>query len=160
MIELNKLIGTSLLAIALNGCATNKAADVDPAMERLTDIAESILMHDKRLADIRAAQYVEEKGQLPAVSDTSMFPELNQHVSLGVDWHGPLDALVKRLASFCGYETRFLGDKPAGDVLVSVNTDYRRIIDILYDAGVKSGVRAHLTVKASDRVFEVRYVNL
>lgn len=150
-------VGTAVL---LSACSTTSLDmnDPDPASVRLAQVAESIQEHDNDLADIETARYIENNDGGPKGFDVSSFPTLEKVVSLGAAWHGPIDQLVTKLSVLAGLNTpRYLGVKPSGDVIVNVNTDYRRIVDMLHDAGTQAGSRAKVTLKLKERLVEVEY---
>lgn len=151
------LSGVTLIA----GCSTTPL-DInqpDPASVRLAQVAESIQKHDNDLADIEMARYVETHGAGPRAIDVSQMPTLEKVVSLGAAWHGPIDQLVNKLSVLAGLNSpRFLGVKPSSDVIVNIDTDYRRIIDMLHDAGTQAGSRAKVTLKMKERLVEVEYL--
>lgn len=151
-------MGVSLLVSA---CSTTplELNSPDPASVRLAQVAESIQKHDNDLADIEMARYIETNGSGPRAIDVSNLPALEKVVSLGAAWHGPIDQLVNKLSVLAGLNAaRYLGVKPSGDVIVNVNTDYRRIIDMLHDAGTQAGSRAKVTLKMKERLVEVEYI--
>ena len=151
-------MGVSLLVSA---CSTTplELNSPDPASVRLAQVAESIQKHDNDLADIEMARYIEANGSGPRAIDVSGLPALEKVVSLGAAWHGPIDQLVNKLSVLAGLNVpRYLGVKPLGDVIVNVNTDYRRIIDMLHDAGTQAGSRAKVTLKMKERLVEVEYI--
>jgi len=152
------LFGTGVF---ISGCNT-VPLDInqpDPAAVRLAQVAESIQKHDNDLADIEAAKYVEINGRGIQPIDTSFTPTVEKVVSLGTAWHGPLDPLIDKLSVLAGLKSpRYLGVKPSSGVIVNVNTDYRRIIDMLHDAGTQAGSRAHVTLKVKERLIEVEYI--
>lgn len=143
------------------GCSTTQL-DVnqpDPASVRLAQVAESIQKNDNDLADIESARYVETHGTGPKAIDVSQLPTLEKVVSLGTAWHGPIEPLVNKLSVLAGLNPpRILGVKPSADVVVNVNTDYRRIIDMFHDAGTQAGSRAKLTLKMKERLVELEYI--
>lgn len=151
-------MGVSLLVSA---CSTTplELNSPDPASVRLAQVAESIQKHDNDLADIEMARYIETNGSGPRAIDVSNLPALEKVVSLGAAWHGPIDQLVNKLSVLAGLNVpRYLGVKPSGDVIVNVHTDYRRIIDMLHDAGTQAGSRAKVTLKMKERLVEVEYI--
>lgn len=147
--------------VGMVGCST-VSLDVnepDPASVRLAQVAESIQGHSNDLAAIEMARYVEENGSAPRSVDISRLPSLENVVSLGAAWHGPIDKLIDKLSLLGGLNPpRYLGVKPSGDVIVNVDTDYRRIFDMLLDAGTQSGSRANVTLKIKERLIEVEYI--
>lgn len=157
--KLQALAGVGI-ALSLAACTTPRlnTNTPDPAAVRLAQVAESIQKHDNDLNDIEMTRYVEQYGERPVLIDTSSNPALNRVVSLGGAWHGPLDRIIMKLSELGGLdEPRFIGVKPSGDVLVNVNTNYRRIIDMLHDAGSQAGSRAKVTLKMKEKLIEVEY---
>lgn len=152
---------TILGAMVLGGCSSTplQVNEPDPAVVRLAQVAESIQKHDRDLNDIEAARYVEVHGKSIDKVDLKYFPSLQKVESLGSAWNGPVDKLIIKLSVLGGLNPpRFVNIKPAGDVIVSVNTDYRRIIDMISDAGAQAGSRANISLKAKERLIEVEYI--
>lgn len=151
-------VATSAL---LAGCASTthmNTYEADAAITRLTEVAETIQDHHNDLSDIEAARYIEDFGRQPEDFDVSYIPGLQKLVSLGAPWHGPIEPLVTKLSKIAGLEKPLeIGVKPTGDVLIHVGTDYRRVIDILHDAGTQAGSRADVTVKVKDRRIQIEY---
>lgn len=146
---------------ALSGCSSTPLPvnEPDPAVVRLAQVAESIQKHNRDLNDIEAARYLEVHGKSIYKVDLKHFPSLQRVESLGAAWHGPLDKLIDKLSVLGGLNPpRYVNIKPAGDVIVNVRTDYRRILDMLSDAGVQAGSRANVTLKAKERLIEVEYI--
>jgi len=149
-------------ATLMVGCTTNITHQVntnepDPAVVRLTQVADSIQQQANELANIKAAEYAE-KYPGKAYKGQYKVPGMSRIVSLGGDWHGPLDEVVMKLSSLAGYgEPKILGKKPAGDVMVSIKSEYRPIIDILHDAGTQAGDKAIVTVRAKSQIIEIEY---
>lgn len=150
-----------LSAVVLGGCASNPSFDKnnpDPAMLRLAQVAEDIQRSSNQLAALEAAKYRETEGGSPQPIDVELLSGLEKVVSLGASWNGPIDKLLDKLSYLAGLNPpRYLNVKPAGDVIVNVDTDYRRIIDILQDVGAQAGQRAVITLKARERVLIVEY---
>lgn len=147
----------------VTGCSTNvleqmDANQPDPAALRLAQVAESVGKYANQLSDIEAAKY---KKENPSAADpilTNIPPGMDKVVSLGGDWNGPLDQLINELASVSGYPApKVRGVKPSGDVIVSVKTEYRPVIDILHDAATQAGSKASVVVKPNSRSIEIDY---
>lgn len=152
--------GLGVCAVMLAGCGstpmTIKAPD--PAIERLTAVAETIQQHHNDLSDIESARFIETTGKRPTSFDPRYMPSMTKVVSLGAPWHGPIGPLITKLSLIAGLEKPLeIGVRPPGDVIVHVETDYRQIIDILHDAGSQAGSRADVTLKAKDRRVEIEY---
>ncbi len=161
MNTVRSILASIISAALFSGCASNAAFDKsssDPAMLRLAQVAEDIQRSSNELAAIEAAKYRATSGVRLQEIDVELLPNLEKVVSLGASWNGPMDKLLNKLSHLAGLNApRYLNVKPSGDVIVNVNTDYRRIIDILEDVGSQSGQRAVITLKARERVLIVEY---
>ena len=160
----NKLKSIALFSLAvsiLSGCSSShelRKNEPDAAVVRLAQVAESIQAHSNDLADIEATRYKENRGKEFKKLSTEFVPGLHKVVSLGSSYHGPLDKIVDKLASLAGLEPLYMNIKPAGDVMVDVDTNYRRIVDMLHDIGTQAGYRAKITVKARSKFIIVEYI--
>lgn len=146
--------------MTLTGCSSKlfNPNTPDPAMVRISQVAETIQKHDNDLAAIETARYLEKNKTPIQEINVSDIPSLERVVSLGGAWHGPIGPLVTKLSSLGGLNApRFIGVKPSSDVVVNVNTDYRRIVDMLHDAGTQAGSRAKVVLKMKERLVEVEY---
>jgi defect-in-organelle-trafficking protein DotD len=76
---------------------------------------------------------------------------------VSVDWTGPVESLIKQLATACNYRLRILGYQPAIPVLVTVNAKNEMIADVIRDVGYQCGRRANVVVFPESRVIELRY---
>ncbi|MCU7950949.1 MAG: DotD/TraH family lipoprotein [gamma proteobacterium symbiont of Bathyaustriella thionipta] len=134
-----------------------KINNEDPSLAKLAASADNIQKYWNDIAAMDSAIYQKNNKVRPGFNSNHM-PGLEKLISLGDSWSGPVEPLVKEVATLTEYKFRTLGVKPAADVLVTVDTSYRRAVDILADAGYQSGKRAVIRVLAKDRVIEVEYV--
>lgn len=74
-----------------------------------------------------------------------------------IDWSGPIEPLLKQIATASNYRVRTLGTPPAIPVLVTVNAKNALLGDVLRDAGYQCGRRASVVVFPASRVIELRY---
>jgi defect in organelle trafficking protein DotD len=75
-----------------------------------------------------------------------------------LDWSGPIEPLLHRVAHMSRYNVKILGPSPAVPVVVTLMAENRKIADILKDAGLQAGKRANLVVYPSSRIIELRYI--
>lgn len=147
-------------ALSISGCSSVGIFDKnhpDPSMIRLAQVAEDMQRTANELSAMESAK-LRASNQRAETIDIDLLPGLEKVVSLGSSWSGPADKLIDKLSLLAGLKApRYLNVKPAGDVIVNVNTDYRRIIDILQDVGAQAGHRAYITLKARERVLIVEY---
>jgi defect in organelle trafficking protein DotD len=74
-----------------------------------------------------------------------------------IDWSGPVEPLVRQIASAANYRFRVLGTAPAIPVLVTVYDKNMMLADILRDVGYQCGRRASVVVFPESRVIELQY---
>ena len=158
------IITIGLLAV-LTGCsstATNINPETpDPIELKILDAARTIQKKTNQIYAVEAARHYELTGKGVENFDLSLLPGLEQVMSLGVDWNGPLDKFIVKLSAAAGLNPpRFLHLKPSGGVVVSVDTDYRRLVDMLQDASSQAGSKAKITIKVKERLLEVKYLGL
>lgn len=81
--------------------------------------------------------------------------ELRRVVSL--DWNGPIEPVVRKLADRAGYKFQILGDTPPVPIVVTVRSVEKSVIDVLRDIGLQAGSRADIIVDAERRMVEINY---
>lgn len=77
--------------------------------------------------------------------------------AMTVNWVGPIEPITKTLADRAGYGFKVLGNKPAVDVVVSIDSENQKVVDILRDIGLQLGMRGDVKVDARNRMIEVSY---
>lgn len=161
MSKSKSLISVLVVTLCLSGCASKRTFDKetpDPAVLRMIQVAEGIQAGTNELAEVETAKFRASRKGKYKTRDISLLPGLEKSVSLGASWNGPIDKLLDKLSSLAGLKPpRYLNVKPAGNVIVNVNTDYRPIIDILEDIGAQTGHRAIIQLKARERLLLVEY---
>jgi len=76
-----------------------------------------------------------------------------------IDWDGPIQPLVQKLANIANYKLRVLGNPPAIPVIVSVSTKNESVGNIVRDVGYQAGKRASVIVFPSTQIIELRYAH-
>jgi defect-in-organelle-trafficking protein DotD len=102
-----------------------------------------------------------EKAENTPILNTAQLitPEGGMGGTADVDWSGPLVPLVEKIAEMSDYRLKVLGSEPAIPILISVNAKRAVIADILQNASLQAGKRAHILVFPSTRIIEVRYLS-
>lgn len=159
MHKVTKSTGLAAAAIAgsliLTGCASppgSKSPTINPYVIETNDpsiplleIAKEIQLYQAEIASIERAN-AKVKPTDQHYRDGSA-PQLERYISIEEGWTGPIGPLVKLVSSLTDVEVLISGDKPPVDIIVSVDTRYRRAIDILRDAGNAAGSRADIEIK-------------
>ncbi len=99
-----------------------------------------------------------EKTRAPAanMSPVSDVPvELRRAIT--VNWVGPIEPIAKTLADRSGYSFLVLGNQPVIPVVVSIDAENTRVIDVLRDIGLQLGMRGDVKVDASSDSVELHY---
>ena len=159
---MKKILCLCIGVILVAGCSSTKKTlyvkDTDPAILKLVEVADSIAAYDRKLSAVEAAKYYKATGKTIGNHDISMIPGLNQVESLGATWNGPLDKLLIELSVLANLNApRFINRKPPGGIMVSLKTDYRRIIDMILDAESQTA-QANISLKMRERLLEIEYI--
>jgi len=148
----SSLVGPALM---LSGCSTLVpiAADVDSPGMPNPEVAlqKSLDETSHELTRIGAIEPTRAVAAKPPI----VAGELDRVVSL--QWNGPLDGAVKRLAETIRYRTAISGNAPKGDVNVTVDPAPRRVYDILQALGDEVGAQATVRVDQQHQLIEVIY---
>ncbi len=155
------LLSSALVLVLTTGCS-------GPGVKFSGDSPQVVASPDKvslMLAESsdRASTALEtlaavEKARTPA---TQMSPVQNVPAELRraitINWVGPIDPIVKTLADRAGYGFLELGKKPTIPVVVSIDAENQRVIDVLRDIGLQLGMRGDVKVDAEARMIEIYY---
>lgn len=120
-----------------------------------TKIAEAAVSVSDSLNQLAAMEKV-------SAPKSKLSPPLDaDRIGLGalasVDWTGPVEPLVLRLANAGNYKFRVVGKKPAIPVLVAVYATNMPLADILRDTNLQAGKKADVEIYPSRRVIELHY---
>ncbi|HYF98398.1 MAG TPA: type IVB secretion system lipoprotein DotD [Coxiellaceae bacterium] len=78
-----------------------------------------------------------------------------------IDWNGPIEPLLQKIATASHYKLKVLGVAPAIPILISINAQNEPLADILRDvtfqAQNKAGIIVYPGRSASTRIIELRY---
>lgn len=116
------------------------ARPLDPIELRLTEAALRAETALTRLARVEADP--EGGGAVPRIVPEGLLRRID------LDWTGPLDALVRKLAAEAEYRFEMAGAAPARPVMVKIRAAGRPLVMVLRDAGLQAGASAALTVDA------------
>lgn len=103
----------------------------------------------------------QEENNIPLLNTAPLItPEGGMSVTADIDWTGPIEPLVRKLADMTDYRVKVLGNPPGIPIIVSISQDKAIVADILKNAGMQAGKRANIVVFPANRVIEVRYANI
>ncbi len=160
-----KLLSVTLIAaLLLSGCSTfqnrpkkikvyypTDAGSVN-AHTKLVEAAVSATDSLNQIAAIEKATHPKSKLKEPVNPDS---------IGLGglasIDWTGPIEPLVQKLAAAGNYKYRVIGRRPAIPVLIAVYAYNMPIADILRDANFQAGRKADVLIYPRRNTIELRY---
>lgn len=144
--------------LSLTGCAgfVKQPAQHQPVEDesavQLTEAAVSVSQSLNELAAI-------EKNAVPASQLNNLTDPSIYHLpgTVSIDWSGPVEPLLTKLAAMSGYRARILGVKPAIPVIVTLNAKEMPLAYLLRDLDYQCGHRAKLLVYPNQKIIELRY---
>lgn len=103
----------------------------------------------------------QEQNQVPLLNTAPLLtPEGGMSGTVDIDWTGPIEPLVGKLAEMTDYKLKVLGNQPGIPVIVSISQSNAIIADILKNAGMQAGKRVNIVVFPANRVIELRYATV
>ena len=150
-----------LCCLLTTGCAVNEkgrhpqgaSPDVNEEVARgLLGVAQSI---EQSLGTLALNQ---ETNNPPLINTAPLItPEGGMGGKADIDWSGPIEPLLEKIALMSDYQVKLLGNPPAIPIIVTVHQRGAVIADILKNASLQAGKRANVMVFPASRVIEIRY---
>lgn len=172
MINTGRILAIASVAILLTSCALQTNEETaeqiarqaaarsqrfpgmhDDAETKLVEAASSVSKSLNQLADIEMAMYPSLK--LPHPNNPAAIGM--QHLA-SVDWNGPAEPLLQKIALASHYRLRVLGTKPPIPAIVSVSKKNKPLADILRDVTYQTVNKASIVVYPGSHVIELRYI--
>ncbi len=162
-----KLISLALLALLITGCSTprhklvltyitTKSAPVQTVDKNSQmELAEAAVSVGKSLQNMAAIELATHpKVKLGAPLNPKLIG-MDQQTS--INWTGPVEPLLHRIADAARYKLHVLGNPPAIPVIVQILADNQPLSEILRDVRYQVVKKARIKVYPVGRVIEVRY---
>ncbi len=152
---IKKIMALALITLASSACTTSRphVPDLDPAEVKLAEAASSVSHSLVQLAAVEQAANPQAAVKPPP--DPASYGMGNL---VSIDWSGPIEPLVSRVANASGYKLKVLGREPSIPIMVTMLAHNTPLGDVLRDAGFQAGSRADIIVFPSRRVVELRYL--
>ena len=152
-----------ILAVGSIGCSSRqrtyssciKTRDLSIKQEaesKLADAADSISVSLTELAAIEKSN--QKKSKLRSPIDSEMVG-MNQLISM--DWSGPVEPLIRKIASICKYDVKVLGTELGVPILVSITVKNTSVADVLRDINFQCATKANIEIYPSSKIIELRY---
>ncbi len=119
----------------------------------LAETASSVNQSLQQLSAIQMATHPDVRMQDPADPVA-----LNMAQQTSLDWTGPVEPLLKKIADISGYQVRVLGPKPAIPVIVIINAQNQQLATILRDTTYQIAQKARIQVYPKTHIIELRYL--
>lgn len=123
------------------------------AQAMLAETAQSVNKSMQELSAIQIATHPDVKIQAP---QNAAAIDMAQQTSL--DWTGPVNPLLDKIAKASGYHVRVLGTEPAIPVIVSINANDEPLANILRDTTYQVAHKARIKLYPKTKVIELRYL--
>lgn len=97
-----------------------------------------------------------------AIHPTAKLQQLNPDMigmaqQTSLDWNGPIEPLLRKIAAICHYHLRVLGTAPPIPVIVAINYDNVPLADIVRNAAFQVEKKAAITIYPETKTLELRY---
>lgn len=158
----NRIFNSATLAITCSLICASCASPIykkppinapsDDASIKLAEAASSISESMMQMARV-------EKVLLPnEANNTINIPSsYNLQTRASIDWDGPIEDLVTRIANAAHYRFRILGKAPAIPILINLNTKDDSLAETLRNIDYQASNRAYIHVYPKNQVIELRY---
>lgn len=128
------------------------ASVTDAASAKLAEAASSVSQSLTELAAVNKANMAPQAAKLYPKVDQMQIPGTSS-----VDWNGPIQPLLKQIASAVGYRLVVSGNAPAIPIMVLVRASERSNAEIVQDAALQAGTRATVTSNYSLKTIYLSY---
>lgn len=168
----NLLILLPLVAI-LTGCASGSEHYVKLNLNYVTTPTAPITSsdHNARTQIVEAANSVSSSLQELSALQTATTPHAKLPPPLdpkttglstvaSINWNGPVEPIVKRIAKACHYKVRVLGHAPSIQDIVNINAENQIMADILRNVSLQAEPEATIKVYPETKIIELRYNKL
>jgi len=141
---------TSELYTALTNAAKTSRFDEVDSNDKLAEAAASVSQSLAELAQIQRS--VHEVKQFKTDPNLVRI----QAGKISIDWTGPVETLLGKIASTTKLHYRTIGTKPPLPIIVSVTANDVYVSDLVRDIAYKIQTQAAITL-SKDKVLELRY---
>lgn len=148
-----------ILSLLLSACASsNKKVPNPPVSGVYPSLSQAANSIDKNLIKLSAT----EQAAYPPkdITETPIPESYDMSIPISVNWNGPVEKLVRKLANIVSYKFVVVGKKPTIPIIVLLAVKRDTVGNILRNVGYQSGKRASVVVFPVSRTIELRYTNI
>lgn len=165
-----KLIFVALATLLLAGCSSDskrivdlnlrymtahsaplQATDVN-AQSQLAESATSVSQSLNQLSAMSIATHPKTKLPVPYNAKTIHMSQVTS-----IDWNGPLQPILRKIAQASNYKLRILGQKPPIPIIISLSMHNQPLASILRNVMFQAQEKARIKLYPSPRIIELRY---
>ena len=147
--------GKRVVDLKLKYVTANSAPSAVTDGEAQAQVAEAATAVGHSLQQLSAMELATHPGKKIPKPFTAKGTGMGQIAS--VDWTGPAEPLLRKIAKATHYHLRIVGHKPAIPVLVSVNMRNQPVAAILRNVTYQIVTKANIAVYPRNRSIELRY---
>ena len=147
------LLGISV-CVLVSGCVKERIIPTgsDAATVELSEAAVSI---NRAVQDLAAS----DQSEPMKVKKQALNPNAFAMGRLAtVEWNGPAEPLIQKIAALTQYRVKVFGKKPALPILVSVAERDQYIGDVLHAVSLQAKDRMKVLIYPSDKLIEMHYL--
>lgn len=155
-----KKITVALFVSLLSGCASQLPNSITPSFDSNSDdasvkLAEAASSVSQSLNELKEL----EKASSPPITKPLPYPSASglEKTIASVDWSGPIEPLLQRVAKLVHFHLEIIGKHPAVPVLVTISSQNTPLSYILRDADLQAGQKANIVVYPGIKTIELRY---
>lgn len=146
----------------LAGCSTtqNLSSSLTPTINSSSDDASIQLAEAARSVSLSLNELKSiEKASNPPLKPLP-YPTASglEKTITSVDWSGPIEPLLERIAKLVNYKLEVIGHRPAIPVLVTISSKDTPLAYIVRNADLQAGIKANIAVYPGIQTIELRYV--
>lgn len=159
---ISKLVTLILAAALFTGCRSGAIYMKPPINDPSDDATIKLAQAASSVSDSMLEMTRVEKIILPKrIDNTLNIPNAyNLQVRASVDWSGPIEELVCRIAKAAHFRLRTLGREPPLPVLISLTAKDLSLAELLRDIDYQAGKKAAIYVYPNSQVIELRYAKI
>jgi defect-in-organelle-trafficking protein DotD len=145
-----------VLCISIAGCQVppRNPADDLPDLGNI-ELGEAAIAVSKSLDDLAALSAERQVARVEPQTQEQL--DYNMYQLASVDWSGPAEPLIRRLAQAVDYHVRVIGKAPPNIVIVNISKRNVSVGELLRDVALQIQRDADLLVYPQSKLIELHY---
>ena len=154
-----RIVCLLFICLSLLGCRKTIETSTGPDLPDLSriELSEAAIGVDESLSNLAAVMAEREPIRVEPRSIDEV--DFGMYQLASVDWAGPAEPLIERLAQVENYHVRVLGKTSHNGALVQISKRETPVGEILRDVALQIQQDADIVVFPQDKLIEIRYRN-